>query len=177
MQNVFLCTAQHVDGARNSKQGSRTALLEVIGEALYNHDFNPTDIVNYIGKTPRSLPTGDELIKLKELHHSRDSNGKQYGEKRPALNLCEELMNLCIDVYLDVDSPLSTWKMETKDNEDVPATATHTTAHPSDDEWAKSRNRSPLPGIDVMKSILAASGSSKGQIGRASCRDRVSRLV
>lgn len=161
MHNVFLCLVQHVEWTKSPKPGSRNVLLEVIGKALYDHDCNPTDIANYIRRTPRSLPTGEELIKLKELHHSRDSNGKQYGEKRPALNLCEEVMNFCIDVYLDVNSPLNTWKGETKDIEDASTANTHTTAHPSDDEWEKVANTSPLPGIDVMKSSSAASGSEE----------------
>ena len=148
MQNVFLCVAQHVDWVKNPKGGSRQVLLEVIGKALYDHDFNPTDIVDYIDKTPRSLPKGKELIKLRELHHARDSNGKQYGEKRPALNLCEEVMNLCVDVYLNTDSPLSAWVEETKGIKDVP-------------EWEEVVNTSYLPGIDVTKSSSAAPGSCK----------------
>ena len=101
MQNVFLFLKVHVDPLYQ-KPLSRKMMLEYISVALYDHDLNPTEIVDYIGQTPRNLPTGEELIKLRQFNRFRDSNGKHYGGKRPAaLNLCEEVMNLCIDVYLD----------------------------------------------------------------------------
>lgn len=127
MQNVFLFLKVHVDLLYQTPL-SRKMMLEYISVALYDNDLNPTEIVDYIGKTPRTLPTGEELIKLRQFNRSTDSNGIQYGEKRPAaLNLCEEVMNLCIDVYLHEVSQ-DTCKEETKRIKDVPVATTHTTA-------------------------------------------------
>lgn len=106
LEAILAALVRHVTAHSFERVKSHRVLSNTIYSALREFDVCPSEIVNFIRISPRiALPSSATLTQMKELNSVRARYGKHYGVKRSGgPSLCEDVLKLCVDMYLDLDS-------------------------------------------------------------------------